>query len=281
MPKDQFDVDAYLKEILKEANLPAEKRAIIEETFKIEPVARELARSAISHSTFSRNQQELAEQRKTLEAKEKEWLSWYERASSEAAEVAAEKEKLQKEATEIRRVAEQYKQTYGELEGAQMPPQQQLDPAQYVSRKDYEAALRSQQELWIKNINLIGETQTLTAKYIKEFGSDAEPLDMNAVLQKATAEGLNVVQAYEATVAPLRHVREEAKWTKKLEEAREEGRRAALSGLKLPTMPFGSEKPHPIEGLTATDGKPLVAGEAWKVALQDLMEGKLEGTSVP
>jgi hypothetical protein len=278
---DEFDLDEYANEVLKESKVSDEDKAVFRRVLADEPVKVQVARSSISHAHYSRRQQDLAAAEKAMEEEKAKWTQWYDRASAEDAAIKQQADLATKEAAEAKRLADLYRSTYGELEGNTMntqPATPQLDPNLYVSRKDYEAALARVQE---DGLTLMMDANNMSLRYIAEFGAEAaKDLNWHEVVKEARTKGMRLEQAFEAAVTPKREDRLAAKHKEEIAKAREEGRMDALkANPQLPTVPFGTDiRQHPLDSSSNADIKAAVPGQLWKLGLDKLMKGELKGT---
>lgn len=263
MPRSDFDTKAYLDEIMREAgNLPQEKRAVVEEFFSIDGVRNYVADNGLRKQDYSRNTQSVMQQKKELEAKNQELQNWYEQ------QLAIVKQN-QEEYANMQNQLNAYRNEYGEIESHKAPQNSapQVDPNKYIPRETYD-----QDIIRIQNdgINLMAQISTLQGHHMYEF---KEPLDSEKLIQFARENRVSVKQAYDAFVSERRQKVAEEDLKAKLDAAREEGRRSALSGVRLPTANIPSDM-HPLEARSALGEK--VSIPAWKQGVQAFLDGSLE-----
>jgi macrodomain Ter protein organizer (MatP/YcbG family) len=262
MPRSDFDFDAYVSELFKDASdLSQEQRAAVVGVLSNEAVKNRLADSVIRQQDYSKQTQELATQRKSLDSERSQLESWYEQQ--------LEQTKRNKEAYD--RVQQQlaaYKNQYGDDEVPTTQQQtQQVDYSQFVPKSAMEQELGRVQS---DGIRLMAEMNTLQARHLTEF---KEPLDMNALTALAAQNGKTLSQQYSESVQERRKAIQDAEIQKRIDEAREEGRKSALSASRIPTMPTGVDSIHPIEARQALGDKSNIP--AWKRGVADFLEGKL------
>ena len=262
MPRSDFDVSAYASELLKDAqDLPAEKRAVLEEVLASDNVRGRLADSVLRQQDYSRQTQQIAREKQEVERKNAELTNWYNQQINTVKSNQEEYEKMQSQ-------LKSYVERYGEDDMGHVqqvaPPQ---DMSKFVPRDMFDAELARIQN---QGIQLMAEIDTLQSRHYHEF---KEPLDMISLKNTAVERGMSLQQAYDQSVAEQRSKVSESRRKEELDAAREEGRRAALSGLRLP-MNTDSDMMHPLVAREKLGNEPQVP--SWRKGVAEYADGTLE-----
>jgi hypothetical protein len=265
MPRSDFDTEAYLSEIMKEAgDLPQSERAAVEKFFAIDGVKNYVADTGLRKQDYSRNTQAIMQQKKELDAKNAELQGWYEQQLGVVKQNQEEYERMQNQISA-------YKNEYGEINSNHNPsPQQttpQFDPNKFIPREVHERDLDKIQK---EGITLFAQMSTLQGRHLHEF---KEPLDQESLLAFAQENHVTLKQAYDTFVSDRRQKRSDEDMKSKLEAAREEGRRSALSGVRLPGASVPTDM-HPLEARANLGEKSNIP--AWKTGVAAFLSGDLE-----
>lgn len=223
MPITKDTYDTFLSSVL--AKVPEAERTVVEQAFKAPTVAAELRDAVLARTDYSRSQDELAQAQSAFEAEVAEarqniadWQDWYATKVRETAEVDSK--------------LKAYQETYGELdeEGTTV-----TDPKQRtthgLTQEELQTALQTRDQLAIKFADMLTD---IKLDHQRDFN---EKLDSSALMEYASKKGLPLDLAYRELVAPKVEERRAQDLTKRIDEAREEGRRAALTEHKLPISP--------------------------------------------
>lgn len=264
MPRSDFDVSAYASELLKDAqDLPAEKRAVLEEVLSDDRIKNRLADSVLRQQDYSRQTQQIAASKRELEAKNNELTNWYTQQLNTVKQNQEEYERMQ---SQLKAYAERYGEE--DMNRYQQPTVPQQDLSKFVPRDVFDSELARIQN---QGIQLMAEIDTLQSRHYHEF---KEPLDMIELKNKAVEQGMTLQQAYEQSVADKRSVVREAKRKEELEAAREEGRRSALSGLRLPAT-NDNDIVHPLMAREKL-GNESSNVPAWRKGVAEYADGTLQ-----
>lgn len=222
------DIDQFLAEI-SEA-IPEDRRAAFEEIVRTDSVSKAVRERVMAKSDYSRQSDELAKQRKDIDAylageneKIRGWAGWYEGAVKE---VGATKEQLDK-----------YKSTFGDLDDSKAKPK-------FLTKEDAQTAWQA--ELNQRDANAIKFADILTdlkIDYRSEFG---KKLDTDTLLEYAGKNGLPLQAAYDRFTADDRNAKLEKSIEERIETAKKDAVKEALSNHKLPYSP-GPLEPHVLD----------------------------------
>jgi hypothetical protein len=228
MAKDGYE--AFLAEVL--AAVPEDKRAAIEGTLKDEALAPKIRERVLARSEFSRNMDSLKAERTQFEREVAEartrikgWNDWYGSTTSEFA-------KLQS-------AVRKYQETYGELDGDKA-----ASVVKGMSQDEINALLTQQFNTRDQAALKVADVMTdIKLDYRERF---KERLNMDELITFAGERNLPLDAAYDAYIRPKVEEQREADLQKRLEAAKEEGKREAMSSARFPNMSRPSE-PHPLD----------------------------------
>jgi len=222
------EIDAFLAEVLDA--IPEDRRQAFEDTIRMDGVSKAVREKVMARSDYSKQSDELAKAKRDMEAylqgeseKIKGWSNWYEGAVKE---VSMTKEQL-----------DQYKATFGELDGSKAKPK-------FLTKEDAKAEWQA--ELNQRDANAIKFADILLDlkfDYRSEFG---KRLDTDALLDYAGKNGLPLQAAYDRFTAEDRTTKQEKVMEERIAKAKEEGAREALSNHKLPYQ-SGPLEPHVLD----------------------------------
>lgn len=245
-----FDASKYLDEILKDSGLAEEAQASFKDAIlKNEALQKKLGETVLMRSDYSRSMDELSTQR--------------EEATKKAEEVQRYYWELKNWEEEHRNTSPNPNPSDPAPPGAEPPETVAANGNTGLTRADIEKMLKEQRN---QDVGLTKYLVNLAGQHQVEF---SEALDVDA-LEKLALEKGSIKDGYDAMVGQRRHQRNEEDLTKKLEAAREEGRKEALSGVKIPVDTRPNE-PHPWRtfgdaGKTTAD-RASAAGAAFREAL--------------
>lgn len=222
------EIDQFLAEI-SEA-IPEDRRAAFEETLRMDGVSKAVKERVMARSDYSKQSDELARQRKEMEAylqnenqKIRGWGEWYEQTV--------------KEVSDAKTQLDTYKQTFGELDGTKAKPK-------FVTKEDFDAAVNA--EMNRRDANAIKFADILTDLKIDHKAEFGKRLDTDALVKYATDNGLPLQAAYQAFTSEDREAKREASVNERIEAAKKEAVKEALSNHKLPFQP-GPLEPHVLD----------------------------------
>lgn len=221
--------DQFLAEVLD--SVPADRREAFEETLKDEKVSKAVSERVLARSDYSNKMDKVAEDRAQMEAylkgenaKIQGWAQWYEGV------VASDAERQKQLDT--------YKSTFGDLEPGAKGSTKFMTDEQFRTSMDKELAVR--------DANAIKFADLLTDLKIEHKAEFGKRLDTDALIKYATDNGLPLTAAYDRFTYEARSEKQEAAVTKRIEEAKAEGAREALSNHKLPYS-SGPLEPHVLD----------------------------------
>jgi hypothetical protein len=151
------------------------------------------------------------------------WTKWYEGV----VQTDADRQKA----------LDNYKATFGDLDGEKAK-------VKYLTPEDFRTAM--DREMGQRDANAIKFADVLTdlkIDYRQEFG---KKLDTDALLKFAGEKGLPLEAAYDRFTSEDRTAKQTEDFNKRLEEAKKEGAREALSNHKLPYS-SGPVEPHVLD----------------------------------
>lgn len=222
------EIDQFLAEVLD--TVPEDRRQIFEETLRMDGVSRAVKERVMARSDYSKQSDELAKQRRDMEnylASENQkisgWANWYEGAVKEVADAKGQ--------------LDNYKSTFGELDPNKAKPK-------FLTAEDAQKAW--QQELNRRDEAAIKFADILTdmkIDYRSEFG---KRLDTDALIKYATDNGMPLQMAYDRYTSEDRNAKQEKAIEERIETAKKEAVREALSNHKLPFQP-GPIEPHVLD----------------------------------
>jgi len=222
-------IDQFLAEVLD--TIPEDRRAAFEETLRDEKVSKAVSERVLARSDYSSKMDKVAEDRAAMEAylkgenaKIQGWTDWY----NGVVQTDAERQKQ----------LDAYKSTFGELEaGSSAKPK-------FLTEEQYKEALG--RELAQRDANAIKFADLLTDLKIEHKAEFGKRLDTDSLIEYATKNGLPLTAAYDRFTAEARQEKQEAAMNKRIEEAKAEGAREALSNHKLPYS-SGPVEPHVLD----------------------------------
>lgn len=226
------EIDQFLAEVLE--TIPEDRRASFEETLRMDGVSKAVRERVLARSDYSRKSDELAAREKQVndylqgeQTKIAGWANWYEDAVKAA---AAQKEAL-----------DSYKATFGELDSSKAKPK-------FVTKEDFDAEVnaRLQQEMNKRDANAIKFADILTDMKIDYKADFGKRLDTDALIKYATENGLPLQAAYDRFTAEDRNAKQEKVFEERIEAAKKEAVKEALSNHKLPFQP-GPTEPHVLD----------------------------------
>lgn len=226
------EIDQFLAEIAEA--IPEDRRAAFEETLRMDGVSKAVKERVMARADYSRKQDELTAKERQMadylageQQKIQGWSSWYEDAVKAA---AAQKEAL-----------DQYKATFGELDGKNAKPK-------FLTKEDFESEVneRLQREMNKRDANAIKFADILTDLKIDYKADFGKRLDTDALVKYATDNGLPLQAAYQSFTAEDRQAKQETVINERIEAAKKEAVREALSNHKLPFQP-GPTEPHVLD----------------------------------
>ncbi len=223
--KDTYD--SFLQSVI--SKVPEAERGVVEQAFSHNAVAAELRDAVLARADYSRSQDSLTAAQSAFEAEVTEarqniadWQDWY----AKQVEVVAETESQLKE----------YRETYGDLEPTMNDDRGKRathghQAADSIDLDTLQSTLATRDQLAIKFADMLTD---LKLDHQRDFN---EKLDSTALMEYATKKGLPLDLAYRELVQPKVEEKRAIDLTKRIDEAREEGRRAALTEHKLPISP--------------------------------------------
>lgn len=244
MPFDATSMPQYIDQLLAEADLTPEVREALRKAAADEKVAKKANELAVPRPDYSRTldeQRSKQDQERELWTKEKgEYRAWYEK----------QQERLAK-------WEEEHGNNGGGGGGNGNGDSQPRDgQGRYLSASDVDR-MRSELKAEIaRDLDKRFETQgeavlgvtedyiSLATDYQSRFG---KRLPVEEVRKKAIDEGTNLRVAYERFIQPEVDKQRETEFNAKLQAAREEGARDALSRMSNPAHP-GNLDGHPVFG---------------------------------
>lgn len=259
MPKTKaFDRKAWLEDILKDEEISKEERAALEKTLGREKVSERLGASVMRLSDYSSKQDELRSAREEFEQERKkatqehrqklEALSTWE---GDAKAKLAASEKARQEAEErVKRAEERYRRAAGDLDDDDLDDPKPTK-ATGLSREEVDALLAEREEKFRKSfeekynkdatdlVNVMAvypiELQAIKDEHRRLFG---EELDLRALHKqhRDTGEPMDDLWKKQFKVDERRAEMIQEDINKKLADAREEGRKAAMEELSRPPM---------------------------------------------
>lgn len=223
-------IDQFLAEVLD--TIPEDRRQLFEETLKDEKVSRAVTERVLARSDYSSKMDALKSEREQMDAylrgenqKIQGWAQWYEGV----VQTDAERQKQ----------LDAYKSTFGDLDPANAKPGQK-----FMTEDQYRASIAKELEQRDQNAIRFADILTdLKYEHRTEFG---QRLDTDDLIKYATSQGLPIQAAYDRYVGKARAEKQETELAKKLDAAREEGRKEALSNHKLPYS-SGPVEPHVLD----------------------------------
>jgi hypothetical protein len=230
------------------AEVPEDKRAIVEESLK---PSKKLREGVLAREDYSKNSDELRAERQKFDGEVAEarsringWESWYGKTSTE---VATMKEQLAA-----------YEAEHGPLSGDKGSVKH---PAvKSITEEDLQKAIYASQGASLK---FGTDLMKVGMRHMKQFG---EELDTDKLIEVATKENLPLNAAYDVMVADKR---EEAR-TKALNERIKKEREEAVSDFQakhhFPVVSPDSGRPHALDlqpkvGKTETDRVAAAVGD--------------------
>ncbi len=257
MAKDTLQ---YWQEIAKKAGLPEDQAKVLEAI-----AANEVVQNAfVPRPEYSRQLDEATGKYNTLVQQNAEYYK------TEMQKTAERQQMVDQYAAQ----AQRYRDLYGELEPGVTPQQRVTTPAfdasQYISKSDYDAALK---RIEGQSLFVIKEGLKASQDYMANFG---KPLDIDALEKFAVEKGLPINQAYREFVAPELEAKQNSSFAEKLKQAREEGAADALSRANVPidarpreSSPFLSHiaaKPDPAAVAPTVTERVNSFADAWNKA---------------
>lgn len=225
------DYDKFLAEVL--TGLPDDRKAAIEGTLKDETVAGKIRERVLARSDYSRNMDSLKSerekfQREVAEAQQKitGWSSWYEQASKAHADLT----------TKVQR----YRDTYGDIEEGQVVKPQ----VESLTKDEIEARL--QEAFNTRDAAALEVADVMTELKLDYRDRFKEKLNMKELLTYAQENRLPLAAAYDSFIRPKAEEAREAELQKRIDAAREEGRKEVLSTARFPVAANWNE-PHPLD----------------------------------
>ena len=237
MGKQDFSLDLYLKELLKDAAdvLPKEKVEVLREVLSHDKVAPRVKDLHLMRSDYSRSMDEMKMRESALQQKLTETEQFYQSQILADHNNAQVFESMKSEVERLRGFV-----ASGVDGGGGVADSTTQDSNKWVSRDDYN---KSQKEFQEQALQLMAKSTFLATKHLKEFG---EVLDVNEWYKHAMSKGLPLDVAYDSYTSGLREERSQKVHAKDVEEAREEGRREAMSKANIPLVDNRSRGIHAI-----------------------------------
>lgn len=218
-----------VEKIAAEIGLSADEKAVLSQSLANEKVSKYLEEATMMRADYSRSQDALAKEKGEMQR-------WYQTAAEQFSVAEAWFKQQQDTLT-------RYREQYGDLDNAGgdrgARPNGAPPAGEYMSKKDYEAAVSNLQQ---QTLYVIKEATRAAADYYHRF---KEPLDVDALEKYAIEHKLPLAEAYKSYIAPKLSETERTQWEAKVKAAREEGERDALSKAGIPA-PAVSSSPHPF-----------------------------------
>jgi len=219
--KDTYD--NFLQSVL--AKVPEADKATVEAAFQAPAVAAELRDAVLARADYSRRQDEF--EAEVVEARQNiaDWQEWYASKVEETAKAEAD--------------LKAYRDTYGDLDEGTMDTNRgrrathgrQDDAPASIDTETLQKTLAVRDQLAIKFADMLTD---IKLDHERNFH---ERLDSTALMEYANSKGLPLDAAYRELIQPKVEEKRSADLAKRIDEAREEGRRAALTEHKLPISP--------------------------------------------
>ncbi len=224
MPITKDTYDSFLQSVL--AKVPEADKATVQAAFEAPTVAAELRDAVLARADYSRRQDEF--EAEVTEARQNiaDWQDWYAGKVEETAKVEAD--------------LKAYRDTYGDLDEGTMDENNRgrrathgrtPDDASGIDQETLQKTLAVRDQLAIKFADMLTD---IKLDHERNFH---ERLDSTALMEYANQKGLPLDAAYQQLIQPKVEEKRAADLTKRIDEAREEGRRAALTEHKLPISP--------------------------------------------
>lgn len=246
-----FNATEFANELLKDANLPEDQKAILQSALSNTIVAKRLEEGTLRQSDYSRLTAEAQTVKTQAKAYYDELVAW---KAQEAQRLEAERVAL-----------------------ANPNPNPSDSTIDYLSKADFNVELQKLQEGAIGYLSTINNT---SINHFKEFG---ETLDTNAVLKKAKEDGTNYVIAYERLVQPRREEKTKAEFEARITRERKEAVAEALANASLPTAQTNTMNGGIPHVLDAIKNQPAGAKFGWEAAVQahtrDMANGNVKTMS--
>lgn len=223
--KDTYD--SFLQSVL--SKVPEADRSVVEAALGNTVVSAELRDAVLARTDYSRSQDELRAQQEAFESEVAEarqniadWQDWYAKKVEETATVEAQ--------------LEEYRETYGDLEDGVNEPNKRAAHRQPVdenllTKEEFQNSLQARDQLAIRFADMLTD---IKLDHQRNFN---ERLDSTALMEYASKKNLPLDLAYRELVAPKVEEQRSKDLQERIDAAREEGRRAALTEHRLPITP--------------------------------------------
>lgn len=262
MPAKDFSVRDWVAELMKDQNIPEDRRKVVEEVLASDAVAARVRDGVLRQADYSRQTQELAEQRQAIEAGLKEAQGKYQASYGSLAQWKADQQKFvdgwKAELVVVKareeRLAEAVAKAKAQglddkdlgLDGQPLPAHRTEEPVtpKYVTP-----------EQLTQERQLIGKAMTDFTPGLLDIYTQhnvlfpGQPLNMKALVEEASRQGSNVQEVWAKQYKVGDRINEIHKENldKQLQESRDaglkEGREAALremqTGHVMPGTPGG------------------------------------------
>ena len=238
MSKNTDKTVEYLNTLAQENKLDDATKANLLKVFESEALAEALGGDVLRHADFSRNSDELRKEKDEFEGEKKLQKDWYGGAVTTFEANKAKSAELETSLSERDTQLKSYRDTYGDLQGADAPgpngnngagDNPPFDASKYMTREDHEKALQARD---VNTIGVIKGAYRLGMDHYTKFGT---PLDMDAVEKIAVEKQLPMNAAYAEHIAPQVAEQQKTEHEKQMKEAKEEGRQEALRDHQVPT----------------------------------------------
>lgn len=225
-----MELQEYFDALLKEADVSEEQLEVLNEVLAQSKVSETLKRDIMARSDYSRKMDELSNREKELLQEEK----W----------VEAQKHQDHNNLTLYQEMQEKLQQAQSLLDGRDSSGylddvDDPFSPSESGIKRDElkslidEAIAKDRAREESRMLGVLANTVALSDKHKEEFGRG---LDAGALYEFALSKGLPIDVAYESMTKEERDKKREADYQKRLEEAKKEGAREALSKHQIPLM---------------------------------------------